>query len=118
MNNIITSNYVYGIHADSTSHPSVSYNDVWGNGWSGYADFYGTNGGMGGISKDPRFVSFFDAHLLCSSPAINTANPNSALAPLVDYDNQPRPVGGRLDMGALEKQSELFCPLYLPLVLR
>lgn len=55
-----------------------------------------------------------DARLLCSSPAINAGT--NADAPTVDYDNNPRPVGGIVDIGAYEKQSDLYCPTYLPLI--
>ena len=114
-NNIITSNGVYGIHQDLTSSPTKTYNDVWANAWG---DYYGTGGGTGSISSDPRFVSMFDAHLLCSSPAINAGSNSAPPVPVNDFDNLPRPVGGVVDMGAYEKQSDLFCPIFLPFVKR
>ncbi len=110
-NNIIISNGLFGIHADGSSSPTNTYNDVWVN---VNGDYYSTSGGTGSIAKDPRFVSVLDAHLMCSSPAINAGNNTGA--PSVDYDNNPRPVGGTVDMGAYEKQTDLFCPLYLPLI--
>jgi len=117
-NNIIALNEVYGIHADATSAPVTPYNDVWGNGWGGYADYYGVGAGAGSISADPRFVSLVDAHLLCSSPAIDAGNNGAPSVPSVDYDGNPRPVGGTVDMGAYEWQSPFRCPAYLPAVLR
>ncbi len=111
-NNIITSNGVYGIHAQGGSSPTNSYNDVWANAWG---EYFGTSGGTGSISKDPGFVSVFDAHLQCSSPAINAGSNTGA--PSVDYDQNPRPVGGTVDMGAYEKQPPI-CTIYLPLIVR
>ncbi len=111
-NNIITSNGYIGIHTDSMDASQNKYNDVWGN---GYSDYLGTSAGTGSISKDPRFVSLVDAHLLCSSPAINAGDPNDS--PADDYDGNPRPVG-IVDMGAYEKQSDLYCPIYLPIILK
>lgn len=110
-NNIIILNGYIGIHADILGSWSNTYNDVWLNGTQ---DYLGTGPGTGSISKDPRVVSILDAHLLCSSPAINAGT--SSNAPSVDYDGNPRPVAGVIDMGAYEKQTDLYCPLYLPLI--
>ena len=112
-NNIITSNGFIGIHADSLDASQNTHNDVWGN---GYSDYYGTSAGLGSISKDPRFASVFDAHLLCSSPAINAGDNN--WSPTDDYDGNPRPIGSIVDMGAYEKQSDLYCPIYLPIIFK
>ncbi len=114
-NNIITSNAVYGIHNDVTSAPVNTYNDVWANGWG---DYFGVGAGAGSISADPRFVGAFDAHLLCSSPAINHGNNAAPSVPSEDYEVNPRPVGGTVDMGAYEWQSLLRCPGYLPIIVR
>jgi len=114
-NNIITSNGVYGMFADGTSSPVNSYNDVWANAW---AEYSGTAAGTGSISADPRFVGLLDAHLLCSSPAIDHGNNGAPSVPSVDYHGHPRPVGGIVDMGAYEWQSLIRCPVYLPIVLR
>lgn len=114
-NNIIVSNGYLGIHMDGTGNPEITYNDVWAN---GYGDYLGASAGTGSISKDPRLVSILDFHLLCSSPATNTGinSDSNHPVPTVDYDNNPRPVGGTVDMGAYEKQTDLFCPIYLPLI--
>ncbi|MCI0477579.1 MAG: right-handed parallel beta-helix repeat-containing protein [Anaerolineales bacterium] len=114
-NNIITSNGVYGIIAQSGSVPLGTYNNVWANVWG---DYSGVSAGTGSISADPRFVSLLDAHLLCSSPAINAGNNSAPRVPFFDFDGNPRAVGGAVDMGAYEKQSDLFCPIHLPLILK
>ena len=114
-NNVIAMNGVYGIHADATSDPVASYNDVWGNAWG---DYWDTPAGTGSISANPMFVSLLDAHLLCSSPAIDAGNNAAPAVPSVDYDGNPRPVGGTVDMGAYEWQSALRCAAFLPAVLR
>ncbi len=114
-NNIITANAVYGIHADATSSSTSTYNDVWANGWG---DYFGTSGGAGSISANPMFVTILDAHLLCSSPAINHGNNAAPGVPGIDYDDNPRPVGGTVDMGAYEWQSPFLCAVCLPLVIR
>jgi hypothetical protein len=114
-NNIIAMNEVYGIHADATSVPVNSYNDVWLNLWG---DYLNSGGGAGAISANPMFVWLGDAHLLCSSPAINSGSNAAPNVPSVDYEGDPRPVGGTVDMGAYEWQSLLRCPGYLPIVLR
>jgi hypothetical protein len=114
-NNIVVANGVYGIHQDETSYPTNSYNDVWGNAWGNY---YGGAGGSGSISEDPSFVSAFDGHLRCSSPAINAGFESAPYVPVLDHDGNPRIVGGLIDMGAYEKQSELYCPVLLPVILR
>lgn len=113
VNNIITSNGYYGIHADFLGSWGNTYNDVWANASD---DYYGASVGTGSISKDPKLVSGFDVHPLCSSPVINAGNNTDA--PAEDYDGNPRPVGGGVDMGAYEKQTDLFCPIYLPLILK
>ena len=112
-NNIITSNGFIGIHADSLDASQNTHNDVWGN---GYSDYLGTSAGPGSISKDSRFVSLLDAHLLCSSPAINAGDNNWSATD--DYDGNPRPIGGIVDMGAYEKQSDLYCPIFLPIIFK
>ncbi len=114
-NNIVIASYVYGIYADGTSVPVSTYNDVW---WNGWGDYSGTSAGAGSISADPKLVSILDAHLLCSSPAINHGNNAAPSVPSDDYDGDPRPVGGTVDMGAYEWQSLVRCPGYLPIVTR
>jgi parallel beta helix pectate lyase-like protein len=118
-NNIVALNGHHGIYADGGSAPTNTYNDVWANSLAGigWADYYGTSGGTGSISRDPRLVSLLDFHLQCGSPAINAGNNSAPSVPSYDMDNNSRPVAGIIDMGAYEKQPPLFC-LYLPLILK
>ena len=114
-NNIIILNAVYGIHTDGTSASVNSFNDVWANAWG---DYSGTSAGTGSLSANPLFAGFFDWHLLCSSSAINRGNDGAPSVPSEDYDGNPRPVGGRVDMGAFERQQDLYCPVFMPLIRR
>jgi len=116
-NNIVILNGHHGIYADGSSSPINTYNDVWGNSISGpgWTDYYGTAPGTGSISADPKFVSIFDAHLQCGSPAINAGNNSAPNVPSYDLDGKPRPVGGIVDMGAYEKQLPI-CAIFLPLI--
>jgi len=115
INNIIAFNGVYGIHADATSFPDSHHNDVWWNGWGNY---FNVIAGAGSISADPRFVSLFDLHLACSSPAINAGDMDLISPP--DYRDKDfnRLRGGTVDMGAYEKQDHLYCPTFLPLIIK
>ena len=114
-NNVITSNGTYGIHADATSAPVNSTNDVWANAWGNYS---GASPGIGSISADPRYVSFFDLHLRCSSPAINAGDNAASSGVSEDKNGDPRIVGGKVDLGAYERQTQLYCPTYLPIILK
>ncbi len=90
MNNIVTRNSVRGIGATSPSYPpTLSYNDVWGNG----QNYYNCSPGTGDISADPLFrnAGEGDYHLSPGSPCINAGNPDG------QYND---PDGSRNDMGA------------------
>ena len=116
INNLITSNGVYGIYNDGTSVSTNKYNDVWGNGGMVFGNYYNAFPGIGSISVDPWFVSPLDLHLRCSSPAIN-AGDNTAWSRQEDKDGNPRIVGGTVDLGAYERQLALYCN-HLPLILK
>ena len=62
------------------------------------------NAGIGPyvIDTDPHFVNApaGNFNLQMGSPALNTGS--AILAPLLDYDNNPRPLGGFYDMGIYE----------------
>jgi parallel beta-helix repeat protein/predicted outer membrane repeat protein len=95
-NNIISSNFDYGIYKQGNSL-EVSYNDVWNN----TNNFNGSViEGIGNIHEDPLFVdqSMKNFNLLSGSPCIDDGAPNSP------FD----PDGTIVDMGAL------FYPQFTP----
>jgi predicted outer membrane repeat protein len=107
-NNIIASNgSAYGIYVSRTS-PVTRYNNVWGNGAGNYNPVIGDQTGINGnISSDPYFVApdANDFHLAYSSPCINAGDPNFVPEPNeTDYDNNPRILNQRIDIGAYEVQ--------------
>lgn len=69
-----------------------------------YSNVTGILLGEGNISVAPTFVGAVagDYHLAAGSAGIDLADPASPTT--VDIDNQSRPVGGRHDMGADERQ--------------
>jgi hypothetical protein len=62
--------------------------------------------GMGNITNDPAFVNFLagDFHLQSGSPCINSGN-NAYVQTTNDLDDNPRIVGGTVDIGAYEYQT-------------
>jgi len=90
MNNIVTNNTLRGISASSQPYaPTLSYNDVWGNG----EDYHNCVPGTGDISEDPAYrdVATRDLRLSPGSPCIDSGNPDGS------YND---PDGTRNDMGA------------------
>jgi uncharacterized repeat protein (TIGR01451 family) len=106
LNNVIVS-HTYGIYNAGSGTSYVTYNDVWGDSVS---DYFGVTPGVGSISSDPMFVDpgNWDYHLFLSSPAVNAGDPDESLAPSSDIDGDPRPLGGRVDMGADEVPFEVW----------
>jgi parallel beta-helix repeat protein/predicted outer membrane repeat protein len=106
INNIISSSGPgFGIYADSLSHPEIRYNNVWANEAGNYSSLIGDLTGTGGnISADPGFTSSDsnNYHLNYFSPCINTADPNTSITDINDFDDQPRLQGQFVDIGALE----------------
>jgi len=96
-NNIIVGNQRCGIRCESSS-PTVSYNNLWDNG----TNYEGCSPGPGGISVPPFFVDVSDPdlHLQDSSPCIDAGDPAS------NYNNEPEPNGGRINLGAYGNTSE------------
>jgi len=106
LNNIIVS-HTYGIYNAGSGTPDVTYNDVWGNSVS---DYHGVTPGAGNISSDPWFVDpdNWNYHLWVTSPAVDAGHPDPGLAPSLDIDGEPRPMGSRVDMGADEVPFEVW----------
>ena len=102
--------------SDSSSLPSIAYSLIDNSGGSPNWD-NGTGIDLGhNIDMDPMFVSDVlfenlpdssgDLHLLETSFAINTGNPDTTglSLPIIDYDGNQRIFQNRIDMGAYEFQ--------------
>jgi parallel beta-helix repeat protein len=115
-NNIIVNNTVFGIFCESTTHPTISYNDVWQNTECNYGGI--AVPGEGNISADPLFIDLVnnDYHLQAGSPCIDAGN--STGAPSTDFDGNPRPIDGDgdgiavVDMGAFEYMIVVSCDVH------
>jgi len=103
VNDLITNNGAYGIHASVATSVSSSYSDVWNN---GMGDYSGLSAGTASFSADPLYVGAADYHLRAGSPAIDTGT--DVGAPGQDFDLHPRPQdgdgmnGAQFDLGAYE----------------
>ena len=103
VNDLITNNGAYGIHASVATSVGSSYSDVWNN---GMGDYSGLSDGTASFSADPLYVSATDYHLRAGSPAIDTGT--DVGAPGQDFDLHPRPQdgdgmnGAQFDVGAYE----------------
>jgi len=106
-NNILASNGGYGINTVQSNIVN-NYNDIWNNTLGNYN---GTSAGTGDISEDPLFADpdNGDFHLKSKYGRWNGSgwvNDNEtspcidAGAPSDDYSNEPKPNGGRINMGA------------------
>jgi parallel beta-helix repeat protein len=92
---------------------TIDYNNVWD--CSAASCYSGVNPGPHDISDDPRFVNAEsgDYHIRCDSPVFDMGTSDGA--PPVDFDGDPRPLWGGVDMGADES---VGCCSYLPIILR
>jgi parallel beta-helix repeat protein len=100
--------------------PATAVAVLWGDSQGTVSQFQSRNGrgwGVGSLAADPRFVDEFgfNFHLQNSSPAIDKGN--TARAPSIDFDGQPRPAGTAADIGAFEFASD-STPLPAPTNLR
>ncbi len=70
----------------------------------------GSTSGTSAVQGNPAFmnVAKADFHLQATSPAINTGITTGA--PTVDFDQQARPQGGQVDIGAFEYGSSASSP--------
>jgi len=113
-NNIIANNKKYGINYIGGRGINLSYNDVYNNSLGNYN---GTSSGKGDISADPLFADLEneDFHLKSktgrwngtswvkddvTSPCIDAGDPKD------DFSNEPKPNGGRINIGAYGNTKE------------
>ncbi|RLE01101.1 MAG: hypothetical protein DRI99_07815, partial [Candidatus Aminicenantes bacterium] len=113
-NNIITKNKEYGINYIGGKSINLSYNDVYNNSLGNYN---GTSAGMGDISVDPLFADpdNGDFHLKSqygrwngsgwvndneTSPCVDPGDPEA------NYSSEPKPNGGRINIGAYGNTGE------------
>jgi hypothetical protein len=88
-NNIVT-----GVNADIVSGGSCSWR---------YSVFNAEVPGQGNLNSSAKFIDpASNFHLDVGSPCVNQADPTATLT--VDVDGEPRPVDGRADIGADERQ--------------
>jgi parallel beta-helix repeat protein len=102
-NNIIFSNRGHGIYCTMASaSPKLSCNNVFKNKSGNY---YNCGPGEGDISVNPMLLRGKDDnfHLKPGSPCVDMGE--SSQAPVLDFDLEPRPQGGYVDIGYDE-----YCP--------
>jgi hypothetical protein len=102
-NNIIFSNIGFGISCTmASSSPKLMCNDVFKNRSGNY---FGCSPGDGDISVNPMLFRGIDGkfHLKPGSPCVDMGE--SSQAPILDFDLEPRPQGGYVDIGYDE-----YCP--------
>jgi hypothetical protein len=84
-----------------------SHNDLWNNRYQSYSGCADPTGTEGNISGNP-LLSSTDYHLWTCSRTLIDAGLNEA-APLIDFDGDPRPVAGSVDIGADEYTGTGVC---------
>ncbi|MFC1704534.1 C25 family cysteine peptidase [Candidatus Omnitrophota bacterium] len=82
-NNIITNNGAYGVYSFYEETPTLSYNNVWGNGSGEEDNYVNVSPGTGAISVDPLFIDSDsgDYRLLRNSRCIDAGHPDSPFDP-------------------------------------
>jgi parallel beta-helix repeat protein len=115
-NNILYHNSYHSLQGDvgsGTDFYSIDYNDYFANTFNAYS---GVPAGGHDLQIDPLLnlsgEVFNYYHLQLSSPVKSTGYPG--YAPNHDIDNQSRPSGGIVSIGA----DQVIFPVYLPLVVR
>jgi len=108
VNNIVALNSS-GVYADSSSAPTLKYNDVYGNTTYQYS---GVSAGTGDISSDPQFANpmMGDFRIGPASPCIDQgSNSYSGLGSnSKDIDGQARFNNTTIDIGADESYGETY----------
>ena len=94
----------YRYSSTTTNTPTLSHNNVYGNGTSPSDDYIGLSPGPGDISAEPLFVDRAngDYHIKRSSPCINAGDDSYVQPGWVDMDGDARTQGAHVDIGADE----------------
>ena len=105
-NNIVAFNSS-GIVQNYAAHPTLRYNNFYGN--TAY-DYVGVSPGEGDISADPRLASvrYGDAHIQPDSPCVDAGDDSVLLGPWLDMDGQARIQGDHVDIGADESDGTVW----------
>ncbi|HHN94300.1 MAG TPA: DUF1565 domain-containing protein, partial [Anaerolineae bacterium] len=105
-NTIVVSNSS-GIYAPGAT--ALSHNDVWHNLAYNYSV---VTTGTSDISLPPYFADYVgdDFHLQPGSPCVDAGDPHTAVS--LDFEGDPRPIGGEYDIGADEATERLGVEFY------
>ena len=113
LNTILSTNIPHELHiqyhepGESAGYASLSYCNIYPNGFSGYVG--GVHELEGNLNSDPLFIETGDYPYMLSdeSTCINTGTPDTTdlYLPVLDLANNSRIYGGRIDMGAYENQN-------------
>lgn len=105
--------------AGTPDQATIEFNCVYANRVHDYnADYIGLvsrAGVQGNLSGDPRLANhgFGDLHLQPGSPCIDSGMPVAEADSWLDIDEEPRVVGGGIDIGADESQGQVW-PTVVP----
>jgi parallel beta-helix repeat protein len=124
-NNIIVSN-VYGLRTDGSITPTISFNDVWGNGTANYSGWPDPVGTYGNLSLDPLFFTGPEGGYYLSQTASGQAVDSPAVdagsdsATNLGLDQRTTRSDGAADVGTVDLGYHYSAvrKAYLPLMLK
>lgn len=120
-NSTIANNFAFGSGGGIFGPVTIRNSIVWGNVPDQhdhfsilvtYSDYQGGITGTGNINVDPLFLVAEDGdyHISTASPCVNAGDPNYVADPNeLDYEGDPRVIGGSVDMGADETDPNSPC---------